>query len=184
MNYRIDPSELNPKPGARERILRAGEAYQARQAGHPFRRITIRCETAEAYEAAAQASKEAAQASDRLSAFIAMAIATFGRPVPLNGEETNRILEEVAAKHDVTVADIRGPRRRIEISHARQEAMYRLYSERKNLSLPMIGRMLSRDHTTVMHGIRAHAKRADLPGATRVQRAHTKPKRQWRSKAK
>jgi chromosomal replication initiator protein len=47
----------------------------------------------------------------------------------------------------------------MELVHARQEAMYRLRTE-KNLSLSAIGRELGkRDHTTVIHGIKQHKKR-------------------------
>ena len=68
------------------------------------------------------------------------------------------ILHAVARKHNIPVDWILSERRSGPIVLARQEAMYRIYEE-TTLSLPGIGSRLNRDHTTVLHGIRAHAKR-------------------------
>jgi chromosomal replication initiator protein len=65
----------------------------------------------------------------------------------------------VCRKHGITAAQLRSDCRDMELVHARQEAMYRLRTE-KNLSLSAIGRELGkRDHTTVIHGIKQHKKR-------------------------
>lgn len=73
------------------------------------------------------------------------------------------IAAQVAAKHGLTVSDLKGPRQLRGIAHPRQEAMWRMRRE-LNKSLPMIGAFLGdRDHTTVLHGVRAHAKRNGLP---------------------
>lgn len=67
------------------------------------------------------------------------------------------IIAEVARKHGLKVADLKGPRRNRPYVRARQEAMYRCYRETDN-SLPAIGRAFgNRDHTTVLHGIRRHS---------------------------
>lgn len=44
------------------------------------------------------------------------------------------------------------------LAHARHEAMWRMRAELK-LSYPAMGRFFHRDHSTVIHGIRMHAKR-------------------------
>lgn len=81
-------------------------------------------------------------------------------PMPTRREQIDAILEEVAERHRVPVAVMKGTRRYKKYVHARQEAMYRISMEVENLSLPQIGRNLGgRDHTTVLHGIRAHKAR-------------------------
>lgn len=71
----------------------------------------------------------------------------------------NRILEEVAEKHGVTVRDIKSDRRRRALVVARQEAMWRAYNETSH-SLPTVGKLMGgKDHATVLHGIRRHEER-------------------------
>ena len=74
-----------------------------------------------------------------------------------------RILIETAAKHKISVKDIRSAIRNNKLVRARWECMYRLKTE-LNLSLPCIGRFMNRDHTTVLHAIRKYEK-------TRLQEA-------------
>lgn len=68
-------------------------------------------------------------------------------------ERTDRMIGRIAREHGVTVEMIKGraryPRKLIE---ARFETYALLH--RKGWSLPMIGRHLNRDHTTVLHGLR------------------------------
>ena len=69
-----------------------------------------------------------------------------------------QVLADVAERHGLTVADLIGPRRLRHIAHPRQEAMFCLRA--CGWTLPRIGRAIGdRDHTTVLHGIRAHQKR-------------------------
>lgn len=71
------------------------------------------------------------------------------------------ILDEISLLYGFSVAELRGPGRTKEIAHARQHAMY-LMAQQKHLSLPQIGRYLGgRDHTTVLHGVRAHKARTE-----------------------
>ena len=73
------------------------------------------------------------------------------------------ILQEVADKHGITVKDMKGDCRKNKFSRARQEAAY-IIKDRLGMSLPKIGRILgNKDHTTVLHGIRKHAFRNNLP---------------------
>jgi chromosomal replication initiation ATPase DnaA len=68
------------------------------------------------------------------------------------------ILDEVLAKHNVSAIDFFSERRNHPFVLARQEFMWRARKETFH-SMPTIGRFCRRDHTTVMHGSRAHEKR-------------------------
>ena len=62
------------------------------------------------------------------------------------------ILNAVAQEFNITVGELKGPRRTRRISVPRQMAMY-LLRDVSQLSFPQIGEFLGgRDHTTVMHG--------------------------------
>ena len=76
------------------------------------------------------------------------------------GPNAREILSTVARSHGVKVADIKGPGRFRSQVFARQDAMWRLYSTGR-YSFPEIGRFLNRDHSTVIHGVRVHAKRLE-----------------------
>lgn len=74
-------------------------------------------------------------------------------------EPADAIIARVAAKHKLTVREIRTKTRRVVVSHPRQEAMYELRTK-LGLSYLMIARLLGlKDHTTVIHGIKAHEAR-------------------------
>lgn len=77
-----------------------------------------------------------------------------------------RIIAQVAEQHGLTAAELLGATRVRSIAYARQEAMWRI-SRELGRSLPEIGRMMGgRDHTTVLHGIRAHERRLAEAGKT------------------
>ena len=80
----------------------------------------------------------------------------------LSAAKMSEIAARVALIHDLTVVELRSPVRTINISHPRQEAM--LIMHEAGYSMPRIGRFFSRDHTTVLHGIRAaKARMAKAP---------------------
>ena len=82
-----------------------------------------------------------------------------GWHVPASTETMASILAEVAAKHGLTVKDLRGPERSRRFSKPRQEAMWRMV-EAKRWTLTQIGHQLGgRDHTTILHGWRQVEKR-------------------------
>lgn len=65
------------------------------------------------------------------------------------------IMDEVLSSFPgITIAQVKGPSRRAIVVRPRQLIMYELYRQRRDLSLPVIGRMLGRDHTTVLHAVR------------------------------
>jgi chromosomal replication initiation ATPase DnaA len=78
--------------------------------------------------------------------------------VPRFATPSDEIIYYVAKKHKVSVADLRGPCRKVKFVKARQEAAYEIRMKR-GLTLPQIATILgNRDHTSILHGIRQHAK--------------------------
>ncbi|HEU4328839.1 MAG TPA: helix-turn-helix domain-containing protein [Roseiflexaceae bacterium] len=69
-------------------------------------------------------------------------------------QRIQNILAEVAAAFDLAVADLLDRRRDSQAVQARQIAMYVL-QRRGRLPLVDIGRALSRNHSTISHGINA-----------------------------
>lgn len=69
------------------------------------------------------------------------------------------IQKEVASFYGVTVSELSGTKRSRNIAHARHVAMY-LAQELSDATLSEIGKKFSRDHTTVMSGIRNIKKKA------------------------
>ena len=66
-----------------------------------------------------------------------------------------RIINEVAAKHRVSAADITGPSRKLKFIAARFEAIGRVYVECRTMSLPRIGKLFGgRDHSTIVSALR------------------------------
>lgn len=72
----------------------------------------------------------------------------------------HQIAQAVARAHKLTMKDLTGGRRSRNIAWARQEAMWHI-KEHTKLSLPQIGRMFNRDHTTVLHALRVHKERME-----------------------
>lgn len=85
------------------------------------------------------------------------------QPVPMPViccNETMSIIDRVAARYDLTRADILGQAKPRHIAMPRQEAMALVRKERAHLSYPSIGRIFgNRDHTTIMHGEARHLAR-------------------------
>lgn len=67
--------------------------------------------------------------------------------------EPRRIAARVAARHGLTLDDLAGRRRDARHVSARQEAMFVL-RQATRLSLPAIGAIFGRHHTTVLAGLR------------------------------
>lgn len=77
----------------------------------------------------------------------------------LSEAQARAIVDEVAARHNITSDDIFGRYGGRIHSHPRQEAMWAVRKALPRASLPLIARFFDRDHTTVLYGIRQHEKR-------------------------
>ena len=69
----------------------------------------------------------------------------------------DRIFEKVSKKLGISVEEIKGTRRNREVAYARHISIY-LIRKLTNLSLPQIGKILKRDHATVMSSLRTVEK--------------------------
>jgi hypothetical protein len=68
----------------------------------------------------------------------------------------------VSTETGISRTDLLGPSRLRHIIEARQMLMYRAAVE-TDKSYPIIGKAISRDHSTVIYGIQAHCRRNKLP---------------------
>lgn len=92
-------------------------------------------------------------------------IMTGGEPV---GVTVDRILEHTAKKFGVTVDDIKGTKRNKEIAYARHVAIY-LMRKLTDMSLPQIGRILKRDHTTILSSLKTIEKEIGSNSVTDIE---------------
>lgn len=74
------------------------------------------------------------------------------RPPALTRYTGREIIARVAKLHDVEPDEITGPSRAPELCEARRSVMLELKA--KGWSTPRIGRLLNRDHSTVVYGLR------------------------------
>lgn len=74
-------------------------------------------------------------------------------------KSVRQIIAETAADHRIPVDEMLSERRQRHLVYARQDAMWRI-RQQTTFSLPRIGGFFGgMDHTTVLHGIRAHEAR-------------------------
>lgn len=85
-------------------------------------------------------------------------IPTFADSRPAPGARA--IISVAAADAGLTIADILSHHRHAQIVAARQEAYLRL--RQAGFSLSLIGLLMGRDHSTVIHGIRRATERNAL----------------------
>ncbi len=64
----------------------------------------------------------------------------------------DRILDQVSKKYDVTVDDLKSKKRTKEIASARHISIY-LMRKLTDMSTPAIGKIIGRDHTTIMNSL-------------------------------
>lgn len=76
------------------------------------------------------------------------------KPCPVEGFR-GRILHECAKDHGVTVEDLIGWGRTTRLVNARRAAIWALH-QRNTMSLKQIGRLLKKDHTTILYAIRKY----------------------------
>lgn len=87
--------------------------------------------------------------------------------VPDNATPRAKLLarvREIAADYGVELMDVLGRDRTRRISQARQHAMRELRD--MGLTMPQIGTILHRDHTTILHGIRMAQRRMEQSHVT------------------
>ena len=75
------------------------------------------------------------------------------------------IAQQVCEKHKIPLTDLQGVRRFKRLSVARREIFWRLRHELR-MSLLDIARKMGKDHTTVLHGLRVHARNNPSPPST------------------
>ena len=75
---------------------------------------------------------------------------TGGEPVSVT---IDRIFEKVAKKYGVSVDDIKGVKRTKDIAYARHITIY-MIRKLTDMSLPQIGKLFNRDHTTILSSIK------------------------------
>jgi chromosomal replication initiation ATPase DnaA len=87
-------------------------------------------------------------------------------PPPLPLPKMSDIAKAVSEEYRVSLDDLRGPCRQQYISRPRQAAMWRMWRVKREdgvrkFTLTQIAGYFRRDHTTILHGIKAHQKRLE-----------------------
>ena len=72
-----------------------------------------------------------------------------------------REIQRIANKHGVTIDEIMGDGRTRRVAYARQEIYFELYTHFE-LSFPRIGKIMNKDHSTVLYGVKEHCLRFGL----------------------
>jgi chromosomal replication initiator protein len=75
----------------------------------------------------------------------------------------NTIIAFVAIKHGLKPCDLTGNSRLRELIPARYEAIY-LARTHTRLSMPRLGEIFGRDHTTILYALNAHKRRLGIAG--------------------
>lgn len=126
-------------------------------------KLAKRAAAAEAKRAAKEAAKEAAKAAlkeeEARKAALAMKATQAYRIIIINQATEEKqparcIIERVSTAFGIPYREVMGASRTREVAAARQVAMYEVRKARPDLSLPQIGRIFGRDHTTVIHAVR------------------------------
>ena len=63
-------------------------------------------------------------------------------------------IAEIAERHEVSLADVLGPSRFQHVVRARFAAIRAVRQRYPEMSLPQLGRLFNRDHTTILHALR------------------------------
>lgn len=96
---------------------------------------------------------------------------------------SSEVIEAVAKRRGVSVADLKYGDRKKPLVQYRQEAMWHVYVECPHMSYPAIGRAFGGfDHTTCMHAVRQHSKRVGAQ-YERLRRSGPRiPGRVWKNR--
>jgi hypothetical protein len=87
----------------------------------------------------------------------------WGAPLNMYGSPSPKfIVKLIATKHEMTVAELLGPRRGRALVAARDEALGLVYTHCRALSLHQLGELFGgRDHTTILHALRKMRMRGE-----------------------
>lgn len=140
-------------------LRRVREKQQRRAAAELRRKMEEERRARKAKEAEerarAEAERRAREEEERAREATAILVSQFREIEIVGGKKSVRqIICDVAIEHGVRVDDILGVTRNAKITKARHAAIYRARQERPDMSLPQIGRVFRRDHTSILHAIR------------------------------
>lgn len=77
------------------------------------------------------------------------------------------VMDDFCARNGIRREDLTGPRRHQPLARLRQDAYVEVWFKCPHLSFPAIGRAFGgRDHTTVLHGLKAYCKRHGIEYAS------------------
>jgi chromosomal replication initiation ATPase DnaA len=97
------------------------------------------------------------KASDTLAALcVAEEIAIRQERADSPKAQVKRVIEAVCAKHEVPYHEVMGRKRFAEIVAARHEAIVAVAEAFPWMSLPKLGRIFGRDHTSILHAMDKH----------------------------
>lgn len=145
----------NPDFVRRVRAKRRVEAQRAALAREAAEREARRLAEAE-FRAANRAAAQAVREERAVEEYRIIDLSAGSARVP-----ARTIIEQVSQKTGIPYAEIIGVTRKRAIAAARMTAMYEVRMRRPDMSLPQIGKVFKRDHTTILHAIRkVEAQRA------------------------
>lgn len=157
-------------------MLEYDHARFVRYSGHNpefYKRVREKQKREEAAARARQDAEKAMEAKRRREAFErimanAQDLKSYGCTTIISNNDKpppKEIIAQVAAIYGIPVSEILGPRRRHHIVEARQAAIKAVADRRPDLSLPQIGKIFGRDHTTVHHALSKFGGRAKQGGS-------------------
>lgn len=156
-------------PNGRERTGLVDEGADIRARYGKFIDRTVRAATVEVNRRVAQILTE--EINRRVQAEVDAIVAA--RKIQMDREAeaaagnlylpVETIIAAVTAATGQTFSDLQSPRRMRNMAYPRHLAMHLIKVLRPDYSLPMIGRLLKKDHTTVMHGLRMIEIRRSTP---------------------
>lgn len=89
----------------------------------------------------------------------------FEEPFEMDKTPVETIVKEVLEDYPgIAIDDILSARRNPDLVRARQHCFHAVYSRRKDMSYPAIGKWFNRDHTTILHGVKRHGERIESEG--------------------
>lgn len=154
--------KLEARPARREAYSRLLALYRSETIGAWMKRYPNNIlKNAKAYRDFVGLPTRMRGATSRPKPPVVTAFSLWRGPVPIPALRRSReeICAEIATFYGLTTDELRGPDRTQRTNHPRQHAMY-VMSQQPHLTFGLIGQYLGgRDHTTVRHGVLAHAAR-------------------------